>query len=77
MLPVRKKRILNEAAGIGTFLLKGLFNRERSLKYDSERPLYWAAGREGAALATVRLNLALLPARQPGRHPRPPPEVPR
>jgi hypothetical protein len=58
MLPVRKKRILNEAAGIRTFLLqfgrpfqhaKGFCTRT-VLKYDLGAALL-NGGREGAAVA--------------------------
>jgi hypothetical protein len=60
MLPVRKKMILNEAAGIRTFLLQfgrpfrraKAFVNERSWKYDLGAALL-NGGREGAAVASL------------------------
>jgi hypothetical protein len=64
MLPVRKKRILNEAAGIRTFLLQDgrlfrtqkAFVHERSWKFDFGAALL-NGGREGAAVATFLSHL--------------------
>jgi hypothetical protein len=64
MLPVRKKRILNEAAGIRTFLLRfgrpfphiKVFVHERSWKYDLGAALL-NGGREGAAVAAFLSHL--------------------
>ncbi len=76
MLSRTKERILNEAAAIGTFLLKG-FRSQTVLGNTLPSPS--SRGAEGSpSRARKRLQaLALLPARQPGGHPRPPTEVPR
>jgi len=77
MLPVRKKRVLNEAAAIRTILLQFGRTLEGGFKEGLRNTISNAGlGTPFANYVCDRLSRPL-PARQAGRHTGPPPEVPR